>query len=102
MILETKKFQRIDKTELYENLSEDFNKIAKSKKSKFSLEIINEIPKLIKPFFLNFGDSLGDTEIYYDENLSNFKFVNGIDEETFKEIEEILTELKQWFIIEIS
>jgi len=102
MIQEVKKFREFDKGFLYENLSKDFNRISKKKKSKYKIEIINEFPKLTKPFFLNFGDSLGEIDIYYDENLGNFKFVNGIDFETFKKIEDILKDVKQCFIIETS
>jgi hypothetical protein len=97
------KAKEVDNTDkLYEQLIEDFNKLAKEKKTKFQMGFSpGNLPFIIKTIFLGWGNSLGDTTIVYDPYMNQFKFYGGVDEETFKEFKFLLEELKQEFLIEV-
>lgn len=96
------KAKEIDTTdELYKQLIEDFNKLAKNNKTKFQMGISSEFPIIIKTIIFGMGNSLGDTTIMYNKYTNEFYFYGGIDEETFKELEPLLRELKQVFLIEV-
>ncbi len=97
------KAKEIDTTdELYKQLIEDFNKLAKQKKTKFQMGISSfDLPMIIKTIFFGMGNSLGDTTIMYNKYTNEFYFYGGIDEETSKEVEPLLRELKQVFLIEV-
>lgn len=94
-------FEEEREEELYKNLIEDFNKISKELKSKYYLSMDCNYPTLIKPLFLNFGQSLGDNTIYYNKEEDCFYFEGGIEDETFQGIKSILEKLNQKFMIEV-
>ena len=57
--------------------------------------------KVIKPLFLNFGNSLGENIIFYDIVNEYFYFYEGILSELFNEIESILNLIPDKFVIEV-
>jgi hypothetical protein len=95
------KAKELDKTEeLYENLVNDFNKLAKESKSKFSMSLLI-FPKLDKSILFGLGSSIPSIDIMYDKHESAFYFYGGIDEEIFKEVEPLVKQLKQEFMVEL-
>lgn len=102
MISEIKKLpEKTEEDIAYEELIEEFNKEAINQKSKYRIEIQYNYPFLVKRIFLNIGNSLGSHQIYYHQYLKEFSFINGIDEQTYKEIEPILLKISKLFKIEL-
>lgn len=84
-----------------ENLVDIFNQEAIAQKTKFRIELNYGYPHLIKHILWNFGDSLGNHQIYYSENEDQFSFIHGISLETFNEVKPILEAIDIKFKIEL-
>ena len=95
MIIEIEEMKEDNSEEVYKKLFEEFNKIAKENKSKFRIELGTHC-FLIKKNNLNFGNLLGDCDIYYhkDDKEEYFYFLNGIDKETFEEVKPLLEKIQ--------
>ena len=100
MIIELKPYKK-EEDKTFENLVKNFNEESIKQVSKYRLMNCDLSAKVIKPLFLNFGNSLGENIIFYDIVNEYFYFYEGILSELFNEIESILNLIPDKFVIEV-
>lgn len=83
-----------------EKLINDFNKLAKEKKSKYRIRVYFAEPQLVQlqlGFFHNY-----ENQIVYHMLDDKFSFYNNFTKSQFEELKEILEALPQKFVVKIK